>query len=161
MKPKIYVESSVISYLAGKPSRDIFVLAHQQLTQSWWSERKNNYDLFISPLVLIEIMRGDISAASDRKIAATGLPILDPKAEIESLAALLLKKGSLPPKAGDDALHIAWAACHDMDYLLTWNCTHIANATTRKTIEATIREAGFMIPTICTPEELFEDFNHD
>ena len=155
MKPKVYLESSVIGYLTGRPSRDVIVFARQQLTQSWWTNHKTQYELFVSPLVLIEIARGDANAAIERTKAISDIPILDPKEEIAALATLLLKKGSLPAKASDDALHIAWAAFYEIDYLLTWNCTHIANATTRKIIESTIREAGYLVPTICTPEELF------
>lgn len=155
MKPKVYLESSVIGYLTGRPSRDVIVFARQQLTLSWWKDHKAQYELFVSPLVLIEITRGDANAAVERTNAIVGISVLDPTEEIAALARLLLKKGSLPTKASDDALHIAWAAYYEIDYLLTWNCTHIANATTRKIIESTIRESGYLVPIICTPEELF------
>jgi len=158
VKPKVYLETSVISYLTGRVSRDLVVAARQQLTQLWWDKRREQFDLYVSSVVVEEISAGDPSAAVERQNAVLGVPILEMNSEALSLAQKFLEKGSMPAKAADDAFHIALAAVYGIDYLLTWNCTHIANASIRKTIEALVHEEGFYCPTICTPDELLGEF---
>jgi len=153
MKPRVYVETTIPSYLTAWPSRDLLRTAHQQVTCEWW-DRRAAFDLFISPLVLVECQAGDPAAATERLSALAGLPLLDQTGEVVSLADALLRRVPLPPRAGADAVHIATAAVHGMQYLLTWNCTHIANATFRPRIEAACRAAGCEPPLICTPQEL-------
>jgi predicted nucleic acid-binding protein len=153
MKPRVYVETTILSYLTAWPSRDLLRAAHQQLTREWW-DRRGAFDLFISPLVLVECQAGDPTAAADRLATLAGLPLLDQTAEVAALADALVRAVPIPQRAAADALHIATAAVHGMEYLLTWNCTHIANATLRPRIEAACRAAGCEPPLICTPQEL-------
>jgi hypothetical protein len=139
--------------LTALPSRDLVRAAHQQITLEWWV-RRDLYELFVSEAVLEEARRGDSSAASRRLAAAEGLQVLSATVEAQALAASLLRMAAMPEKAAIDAAHVAIAAVHGLDYLLTWNCTHIANAIMRPKIEAVCRAAGIAPPIICTPEEL-------
>ena len=153
MNPSVYVETSIISYLSARPSRDVVIAAHQQLTQRWWKGRRS-YRLFVSQIVRDEAAVGDPAARARRLRALRGLPALAVGDEATRLAGELIRRGALPKKATVDAFHIAIAAGHQIDYLLTWNCKHMANATMRGTIEAICRSAGLTPPIICTPEEL-------
>jgi hypothetical protein len=154
MKPKVYVETTIASYLTAWPSRDLIVAAHQQLTRDWWENRREEFDLFIAQVVLDESAAGDADAAARRMEALKDLPLLEQSDSASDLARQLVDQVPLPEKAAVDALHIALAAVHGMDYLLTWNCTHIANAVLRSRIEAICRDRGYEPPVICTPEEL-------
>ena len=154
MKPKIYLETTVPSYLTAWPSRDLIRAGHQQITQEWWQTRRQHFDLYISQFVLDEVSAGDTEAASERLIALQDLPLLDLTDEVGELSVALVTSLALPAKATTDAAHIAVAAVHGMHFLLTWNCTHIANAEMAVTIETACRERGFTCPVICTPEEL-------
>jgi hypothetical protein len=161
MRPTIYLETTIPSYLTAWPSRDLVRAAHQQITREWWA-RRDKFDLYSSRLVVQECQAGDAQAAADRLAALRGIPLLAQEDEVGELAEALVRDVPLPEKAVADALHIATAAVHGMQYLLTWNCTHIANATLRPRIEAVCRAAGFEPPLICTPEELpTEDLSHD
>ncbi len=153
-KPKIYVETSIISYLASRPSRDYMVLARQEMTREWWSVSRPNYDVFVSPLVESEAMAGDQEAAKRRMEMIRDIPGLILSDFATDLAKLLVKSGAVPAVAKEDALHIALAAVHGMDFLMTWNCTHIANAAIRRKIIKEIEANGYECPIICTPEEL-------
>lgn len=153
MNPSVYVETSVISYLSAKPSRDIVVAAHQQLTRQWWRSR-GSYRLFVSQIVRDEAAVGDPAARARRLRVLRGVPALAVTDEATRLAGELIRRGALPKKATVDAFHIGIAAAHEIEYLLTWNCKHIANATMRGTIETICRSAGLTSPIICTPEEL-------
>ncbi len=155
MSPKAYLETTISSYLTAWRSRDLIRAAHQEATHEWW-ERRSRFDLYISQVVVMESARGDPDAAAQRLQALAGIPILDVTEDAEALAGELIERGPLPEKAAVDALHISVAAVHGMDYLLTWNCTHIANAATRGEIEAVCRGNGLTPPTICTPIELME-----
>jgi predicted nucleic acid-binding protein len=127
--------------------------AHQQITREWWA-RRDEYDLYASRLVVQECQAGDAQAAADRLATLAGIPLLLQGAEVTELAERLMRGVPLPEKATADSLHIALAAVHGIEYLLTWNCTHIANVALRGRIEAVCRAAGFEPPLICTPEEL-------
>lgn len=153
MKPRVYVETSVLSYLTALPSRDIVRAAHQQITLEWWAQR-DRFELFVSEMVLAEAGRGDPTAAGRRLAAADGLQVLSASVEAQALAAALLRSAAMPPKAAVDAAHVAIATAHGLEFVLTWNCAHIANAVMRPRIEAACRRAGFQPPVICTPEEL-------
>ena len=160
MKPTVYVETTIPSYLTAWPSRDLVRAAHQQITREWWA-RRDGFDLNSSRLVVQECQAGDEQAAADRLTATAGIPLLEQGGEVGKLAEVLMHDVPLPEKAAADALHIATAAVHGMQYLLTWNCTHIANVAVRPQIEAVCRAAGFEPPLICTPEELStEGLNH-
>ena len=155
MSPKVYVETSVVSYLASLPSRDLVTAAHQQITREWWAKR-DRFNLFVSQAVLEEASGGDAEAARRRANAIAGINSLDVTARAHDLARAMIDGRAIPSQAAVDAVHVATAAVHGMDYLLTWNCKHIANAAMRQRIESICREQGFDPPTICTPEELLE-----
>jgi hypothetical protein len=155
VKPRVYVETSILSYLTVLPSRDLIVAAHQQLTIEWWQKREE-FDLFLSEAVLAEASKGDSAAVARRLNAAAELQVLVASRAAQSLASELLRKAAVPQKAAIDAAHIALATVNGLDFLLTWNCRHIANAVMRPHIEAVCRNSGFQPPIICTPEELVQ-----
>jgi hypothetical protein len=154
LKPLLYLETTVPSYLTAWPSRDLIRAGHQQITKEWWRTRRTDFDIFISQLVLDEAGAGDAEAARERLDALKDCALLDITIEVDELAAALVTSLNLPPKAVTDAAHIAVAAVHGMHFLLTWNCTHIANAEKAVLIERICREHRFICPVICTPEEL-------
>ena len=153
-KKRVYVETSIISYFTGLPSRNLLAAAWQSLTVEWWKKRRKLFDVFASELVLEEAGRGDPEAAKRRLSALEGIPLLKLTDTAEKLSVKLLSEGALPPKAADDALHIALAAVHNIDYLLTWNCRHIDNAENKPLVRSTILAQGYACPEICTPQEL-------
>ncbi len=154
MNPKVYLETTIVSYLTARPSRDLIIAAHQELTREWWENRRAEFELYASQLVLQEASAGDAEAAKSRLDILAPLPLLITNPAAVTLARSLTTKGPLPKKAGADALHIAIAATNGVDYLLTWNCKHIANAQMYTAVAAKCRAAGFEPPVICTPEEL-------
>ncbi len=156
MKPTLYLETSIIGYLTSRPSRDLITAANQQLMHEWWTDHRESFDIFISQFVIDECGEGDAVAAQERLEVLTDIRQLDTIEDVENVAEELVKQVPLPEKAGVDALHIAVATVHGMEYLLTWNCTHIANAALRPQIEAVCRSFGYEPPTICTPQELME-----
>ncbi len=160
MKVRIDVETTVPSYLAAWPSRDLIRAAHQQITREWWAKR-GAFELYTPRLVLQECQAGDSQAAADRLAVLAEIPLLEQTPDVADLAEALVRMVPLPAKAAADALHIAVAAVNGMDYLLTWNCTHIANVTLRSRIETVCRAAGYEPPLICTPEELPVEENDD
>jgi hypothetical protein len=155
VKPRVYLETTVVSYLTALPSRDLVLAAHEQLTNEWWQGR-GRFDLFVSEAVLQEAAGGDSAAATRRIVALQGIPVLAVTEAAASLARDLVAGHAVPAKAAVDAVHIAVAAVNGMDFLLTWNCAHIANAATRAMIDRVCRAAGVVPPVICTPEELME-----
>ncbi|MFQ5413920.1 MAG: type II toxin-antitoxin system VapC family toxin [Phycisphaerae bacterium] len=156
MKPTVYLATSIVGYLTSRPSRDLITAANQQLTQEWWNDHRESFDIFLSQFVIDECGEGDAVAARARLDVLTDIRQLDTTEDVEHVAEELVKQVPLPDKAGVDALHIAVATVHGMEYLLTWNCTHIANAALRPQIEAICRSFGYEPPTICTPQELME-----
>jgi predicted nucleic acid-binding protein len=153
---KVYLDTSFISYLVARRSRDLIMSARQQLTIEWWENERGKYELFISEMVLQEAQEGDPEEIAKRLNVVAGLPFLDLTDEIARLADQLLKRGILPTKAARDAVHIAAATVHRMDYLLTWNFKHIANAHVRKMVDRIFQNAGYETPVICTVEEMEE-----
>jgi len=154
MKPTVYIETSVISYLTALPSRDLIVASHQQRTNEWWQRKREKFSLFASQLVTLEAGRGDAEAAAKRLNALKDIAFLETSFEAEKIAHELLSQKILPKKAADDALHIGIATVNGMNYILTWNFKHIAKAETREGVEAICRRNGYQPPIICTPEEL-------
>ena len=154
MKSRLYLETTIPSYLTSRPSRDLIVAGHQQLTRKWWEKRRGAFELYLSQLVLDEASAGDQGAARDRLKAMRDFPLLDVTPEVTELATRILASGKIPRKAATDAAHIAIAAAHGMDFLLTWNCVHIANATNARALAAICRALGSDCPVICTSEEL-------
>lgn len=157
MKPKIYIETSIPSYLTAKPSSDVRVTANRDVTTEWWEVRRPDFELFISEFVIAEISRGDPEAATRRLEAISEISELEATEEVRVLGKALISEGPIPPKAEVDAYHIAIAAVNGMEYLLTWNCTDIANAEMRAKIELVCRKHGYAPPVICTPQELMEN----
>ena len=156
MKPTVYVETSVISYLTGRPARDVIVAGRQALTMEWWRTCRKRFDLYVSALDVTEVEDGDAGAVQRRLAAIEGIPALSVGDEAKELARQMIKGGPIPKEYPEDALHIAVCALNGIDYLVTWNCTHLANATIRKQVERFIERAGYTCPAICTPEELME-----
>ena len=154
MVPAIYLETSIISYLAAQPSRDLITAARQQLTHEWWDRRRSSFQLFVSELVLVETSRGDAEAAARRLAWLDGIEVVDTSPLAEEIADHILRHAGLPRHARADALHIAIAASQGLDYLMTWNATHIANALIRPRVERVCRSLGFEPPVLCTPDEL-------
>ncbi len=159
MRPRVYLETTIPSYLAAWPSRDLVMAAHQQTTREWWETRRGEFDVFVSQFVIDEAALGDPGAARRRLAVLTEIPLVDPSEDVYVLAEAIMAGVPLPPKASTDALHIAIATANGMDYLLTWNCTHIANAEFRAGIEMVCRSHGFEPPVICTPEELLKEIS--
>jgi hypothetical protein len=155
--PKIYLETTIISYLAARPSKDLITAAHQQVTHDWWQHRRRDFDLFSSQLVVQESSAGDAAVAQTRLQLLSDILLVQVSVDCVSLARALVEKGPIPEKAAVDALHIAIATVHGMDYLLTWNCKHIANAEMQMAVSRICRSAGYEPPVICTPEELSGD----
>ena len=156
MKPTVYIETSVISYLTAKPSRDLIVTAHQQITIDWWGNALPNYEAFISPIVLEEISGGDDSAVQSRLEKVSTFPVLEVLPEIRNLADVYFSSLEIPEKARADAYHLAIASWHGVDFLVSWNCTHIVNGRIKMLIEEINARQGIRTPIICTPEELME-----
>ena len=154
MGRRVYIETSVISYLVARPSRNILAAAWQQVTQEWWDTRRARFELFASELVLAEASHGDPDAAQRRTEALQGIPDLEVTDDAVALAGRLINEGALPMEATGDALHIAVAAVHGMDYLLTWNYRHLDNAERKPVVRDVCAMAGFRCPEICTPQEL-------
>ena len=156
MKRTVYVETSVVSYLTSRPSRDMLVSAYQMATREWWTAAPDRYDLVASLLVIAEAGAGDSDAARSRLEAVKALRLLETSPEIDLLAAALLEHGAVPRHAAGDAVHIATAACHGVDYLVSWNFRHIANAAMNPHLERVCRQEGYGLPFICTPSQLVE-----
>lgn len=156
MKPTVYVETSVIGYLTSWSSGDLVVAARQKITRDWWGDASAKYDLIVSELVVREAGTGNPQAVQDRLAVLQSLPRLAITQEAEDLAKALLLQGAVPTTEPEDALHIALAAVNGIEYLVTWNFKHIANATMRLKISAVCVAAGYGPSTICSPEELAE-----
>ena len=155
MKPTVYLETTIPSYLTAWRSPELVMAARQQITRDWWDKSRDDFELFVSQLVIDEASSGDPDAATRRLEVLDGIPLLEPREGTEDLVEALVRGLSLPAKAAADAAHIALSVVNGVDFLLTWNCTHIANAVFRSTIEQISRSLGYQVPVICTPEELF------
>jgi predicted nucleic acid-binding protein len=156
MKPKVYIETTILSYLTARPSNDLRAMANQNTTIEWWENRRSEFEIYISEFVVAELSQGDPEAAARRLAAIEDIPELDVTEKVRHLGNAIIAKGPIPEQSIIDAYHIAVAAVNGIDYLITWNCTHIANAVTRSQIEAVCRNNGFEPPIICTPQELME-----
>jgi len=157
----VYIETSIPSYLTGRISRDVRVVAWQQLTIQWWEQEKDQYELYISELVVREASSGNKDAAQRRLDSLHSITelIIDP--EMESLATKLIVDGGFPAVAEIDALHVAIAAVQGIDLFLTWNCRHINNAETKPIVRSICLKAGYTCPEICTPQELLREDTND
>jgi len=153
----VYIETTIVSYLTAWPSRDIIRSAQQQITRDWWDHHRSSFRLYTSQIVRLEAEAGDVKAAADRMKILSRLPLLDITETSLSIARALIRAAALPAAARRDAEHVGVAAAHGMDYLLTWNCRHLANVAQRDKIEEVCADFDFRAPKICTPEELFGD----
>lgn len=153
VKPSVYIESSIVGYLASRPSRDVIVSARQAISHDWWSNHRHRFDLRISALVEEEERRGDDEVAKRRLGWVARIPSLRISDQAAQLAGQLLAEGVIPAGSEDDALHIAIAAAQGADFL-TWNFRHINNAETKSAITRVVESCGFVCPNICSPEEL-------
>ncbi len=153
----VYLETTVLSYLVALPAQDPVVAGHQQTTYDWWHRRRANFNCCISQVVIDEISSGDPAEVKKRLLIADTLSVLSLTSETERLTESIMRSGVLPPKAIQDAAHVAVATVHGIEYLLTWNCKHLANATISRRIATLCAKEGFQIPSICTPEELLEE----
>jgi hypothetical protein len=154
MKPKVYLETTIPSYLTSRPSHDLQVAAHQLLTHDWWHDHRHRFSMFVSERVLREAGSGDSVAAARRLAQLAGIPELEFTTEALDLAKRFLTEGAIPAKSLEDAIHVAIATVHGMDYLLTWNCRHIVNAEIMRRLANIAETAGYSIPILCTPEQL-------
>jgi predicted nucleic acid-binding protein len=150
----VYIETSILGYLTARPSRDIIVSANIEITREWWNIRRTNFQLYSSQAVVKETSQGDTAVASQRLEIISNLSLLDLNQSVLDLAEQFLKRSNLPAKADVDAIHIAVATVHGMDYLLTWNCKHIANAQIQRKLAEISINSGYELPILCTPYEL-------
>lgn len=157
MKPRVYVETTIISYLVGwLNQRDLYVAANQEFTRDWWTNKRQKFELFASAVVIKEARDGSTDLAASRLAFLREVRLLEVTPEADYLKAELLRTMALPRKAELDALHIAIATVHGLDYLVSWNCKHIANAVTLPKVYAICRSAGYEPPFVCTLLELME-----
>ena len=157
MKPIVYIESSVISYLTSRPSADPIKSAWQAVTTQWWNTKLGQVTACISPYVIEEVSAGDPEAARQRIDMIRPLTVLDTNAEIEELADFLLLGGGLPPKARFDGLHIACAAFHNVNIVMTWNFKHIANPVQLPVMRGLCAARGYRLPELVSPLEMMEN----
>ena len=155
-KKKVYVETTVVSDATALPARDVVQLGRQVVTREWWSTAAQRFDLYSSLVVAKEVRAGDPEAARRRVDALAGIPELDVSEAEQLLSRKLIDGKAVPKEYPDDALHIAVAAVHGMDYLVSWNFKHITNGHTIPLVERICREAGYECPCICTPQMLQE-----
>jgi predicted nucleic acid-binding protein len=153
----VYIETTIPSYLTAAPSRDVVVAGRQQVTHSWWRTAKERFELFVSEAVLLEVRAGDEQYAARRLELLTGIPVLPLSQEIRSLAEQYQVELHLPRKAAADALHIALAVFYEMDYLVTWNCAHIANGQVVRELMRLNHGLGRYTPLLLTPQELISE----
>lgn len=154
MSESVYIETSIVGYLTARPSNNLILMANAEATRQWWNTRRPQFDLYTARALLNEVARGDREMATQRLDILRDFPLLEVSDAVRSLAAQFLAKSSLPPKAADDALHISVATVYGLDYLLTSNCKHIANAQIQKKLSQVSNEAGYKLPIICTLYEL-------
>ena len=157
MKPRVYVETSVISYLTARPSRDFLILARQQITREFWEQLDTFYGAWISPLVIDEISQGDVQAAKARLQVCTDLPMLHINDAAQAFAEELIATGAVPATEPEDALHIALATIYQMDYIASWNFAHLVGPAAKFKLQTKINALGHQPPLIATPEEIYEE----
>ena len=157
MKKRVYIETTIVSYLTAWPCRDLIRMANQEFTREWWEGRRHLYELYTSQLVLDEAGKGDAEAARRRLAVLRGLPLVAPLGPAIILAQGILEHRLLPAQAATDALHLAMAAVHRMNVLPTWNCRHLANASILVDVGRFVRTSGYEAPIVCTPNGMMGD----
>ena len=151
---RIYIESTIPSYVVARPARDLLQAARQQTSKDWWELKRQQHELFTSEIVLAEIGEGEAAMAQQRLEVMDGIKILRLTDDTEALTQRILESGLLPPDADRDAAHIALATIYEMDILLSWNCRHIANASIQARLRRLAGEMGLALPVLCTPDEM-------
>ena len=159
--PSVYLETTIPSYLAAHPSRDLIMAAHQQITHDWWLNAKDRFDLYISDAVLNEIRGGDHDAAARRLAIVNGLPVLQLSDDVRNLVHEYDQRLGLVGRARADLPHFAFAVAYQMDYLVTWNCRHIANGEVIRRLLDANAELQRPTPLLVTPEEILSTPDED
>ncbi|MBC7970402.1 MAG: type II toxin-antitoxin system VapC family toxin [Verrucomicrobia bacterium] len=154
MSETVYIETSILGYLTARSTKNLILAGNIEMTRDWWELRRDAFTLYISQVVLDEAAQGDAEIAARRLEIVRNFPLLEVTESVEDLADQFMARSNLPPKASDDAVHIALATVNGLDYLLTWNCKHIANAQIRKKLLEVCLDFGYVLPIICTPYEL-------
>jgi predicted nucleic acid-binding protein len=157
MSETVYIETSIFGYLTARSTKNLILAANMEITKDWWEVRRSAFVLYISEAVLEEVAQGDAEIAVQRLDLLRDFPLLELNEAVQSLAVQFLSRSSLPLKAKVDAIHIAAATVHGMDYLLTWNCKHIANAQIQGKLAEISLDFGYELPILCTPNELMGD----
>jgi len=157
MKEIVYIETTIVSYLVARPSRDLVLSAHQHITRDWWENERGKYLCIVSEEVMREVMRGENEMAQARINALEDMTIIGITPEVEALASTFMETGALPPGMRTDAIHLAAATISGSDYLLTWNCRHLANAHVLRRLQKEAERHAWMLPGVCTPMELMEN----
>lgn len=157
MSETVYIETSILGYLTARSTKDLILAANIEITKDWWEFRRNDFTLYTSEAVLNEVAQGDKEIATQRLEILRDFSLLTLNKSVQGLAAQFLTRSNLPPKAKVDAIHIAAATVHGMDYLLTWNCKHIANAQIQGKLAEISLDLGYVLPVLCTPNELMGD----
>jgi hypothetical protein len=153
-KQSVYLETTIVSYYTSKPSRDIVALAHQEITKEWWPMAITRYNIFISEIVVEEAGLGDSEASKRRLEEIKDFPHLELNEKVEEMAKIYVEKLEIPESSIRDGIHLAIACIHNIDYLVTWNCKHLANGEIIKKLMKINKSLGIHTPIICTPEEL-------
>ncbi len=156
MSQSLYIETSILGYLTARSTKNLILAANIEVTREWWKLRRHDFTLFSSEAVLVEVAQGNIQLAAQRLEILEGISLVDLNKSVQELAIEFLNRSNLPPKADVDAIHIAAATVHRLDYLLTWNCKHIANAQIQKKLAEVSCDFGYVLPILCTPNELME-----
>jgi hypothetical protein len=159
MKKKVYIETTIVSYLTGRPSGDLLIAARQLQTRQWWDEESKNYELMVSNAVLEEISEGNVDQAVKRMGLIEGVAVIVISDDVKDVAEALIQNCSIPASSYYDALHVAICAVYDIDLLLTWNCKHLANPFMLPKIYGVLQSLGYLSPLIVTPEQLLEVSN--
>lgn len=154
MTETVYIETSILGYLTARSSPNLILAANMEITKDWWASRRSAFTLYTSEAVLAEVAQGDAEIAAQRLRILSDFPLLALNQAVQDLATQFLTRSNLPPKAKVDAIHIAVATVHGMDYLLTWNCKHIANAQIQGKLAEISLDFGYVLPILCTPNEL-------
>ena len=159
-KKTVYIETTVVSYLTARPTGDLVGAAMQKMTADWRRTQRRRFDLVTSDLTVREAGRGDSGASARRLAMLAEVTLVRGTVEAVELSKALVRGGALPEKAENDALHVALAAVHGVDYLLTWNCRHLDNAETKPVMREVCRGLGYVAPEVCTPGELMGEEGH-
>ncbi len=157
MSETVYIETSILGYLTARSTKNLILAANMEITKDWWESRRNTFILYTSEAVIDEVAQGDPAIAAQRLEIIHDFPLLALNQAVQGLAVQFLTRSNLSPKAKVDAIHIASATVHGMDYLLTWNCKHIANAQMQGKLAEISLDFGYVLPVLCTPNELMGD----